>query len=149
MSEEVPALPQMQCGIGDSAREFMRHLGSRSWSSRPAHTSTRGRSDPRARIPMAGSWPGTPRPRPTILDWVSDVGELLDLLAIDRFAAMGWFPAGLFPSPGVRHGCGGSERDRLAVGIGPVTTSLRSHRARVPPETSRYAPEGEARRVLT
>jgi pimeloyl-ACP methyl ester carboxylesterase len=41
-----------------------------------------GRSDP---------WPGR-----TILDWVSDVGELLDLLAIDRFAAMGWSLGGQY-----------------------------------------------------
>jgi pimeloyl-ACP methyl ester carboxylesterase len=37
-----------------------------------------------------------PRPGRTILDWVSDVGELLDLLAIDRFAAMGWSLGGQY-----------------------------------------------------
>jgi pimeloyl-ACP methyl ester carboxylesterase len=37
-----------------------------------------------------------PQPGRTILDWVSDVGELLDLLAIDRFAAMGWSLGGQY-----------------------------------------------------
>jgi pimeloyl-ACP methyl ester carboxylesterase len=37
-----------------------------------------------------------PRPDRTILDWATDVGELLDLLAIDRFAAMGWSLGGQY-----------------------------------------------------
>ncbi|MDT5148161.1 MAG: hypothetical protein QOC58_2806 [Mycobacterium sp.] len=37
-----------------------------------------------------------PRPGRTILDWATDVGELLDLLAIDRFAAMGWSLGGQY-----------------------------------------------------
>ncbi len=32
----------------------------------------------------------------TILDWATDVSELLDLLAIDRFAAMGWSLGGQY-----------------------------------------------------
>jgi len=38
-----------------------------------------------------------PQPGRTILDWVSDLGELLDLLAIGRFAAMGWSLGGTVP----------------------------------------------------
>jgi pimeloyl-ACP methyl ester carboxylesterase len=37
-----------------------------------------------------------PQPGRTILDWTRDVGELLDLLAIDRFAAMGWSLGGQY-----------------------------------------------------
>ena len=37
-----------------------------------------------------------PQPGRTILDWARDVGELLDLLAIDRFAAMGWSLGGQY-----------------------------------------------------
>lgn len=31
-----------------------------------------------------------PKPGRTIVDWADDVAELLDLLGVDRFAAMGW-----------------------------------------------------------
>ncbi len=37
-----------------------------------------------------------PQPGRTILDWARDLGELLDLLAIDRFAAMGWSLGGQY-----------------------------------------------------
>ncbi len=37
-----------------------------------------------------------PQPGRTILDWAADVGELLDLLGIDRFAAMGWSLGGQY-----------------------------------------------------
>ncbi len=37
-----------------------------------------------------------PQPGRTILDWTRDVGELLDLHAIDRFAAMGWSLGGQY-----------------------------------------------------
>ena len=44
--------------------------------------------------------PGVGRSDPqagrTILDWANDVSELLDLLAIDRFAAMGWSLGGQY-----------------------------------------------------
>lgn len=37
-----------------------------------------------------------PQPGRTVLDWARDVGELLDILAIDRFAAMGWSLGGQY-----------------------------------------------------
>jgi pimeloyl-ACP methyl ester carboxylesterase len=37
-----------------------------------------------------------PQPGRVILDWVNDVSELLDHLAIDRFAAMGWSLGGQY-----------------------------------------------------
>jgi len=37
-----------------------------------------------------------PQPGRTILDWARDVGELLELLGIERFAAMGWSLGGQY-----------------------------------------------------
>lgn len=37
-----------------------------------------------------------PQPGRTMLDWARDVGELLDLLGVDRFAAMGWSLGGQY-----------------------------------------------------
>ncbi len=37
-----------------------------------------------------------PRPGRSMLDWTRDVGELLDLLGVDRFATMGWSLGGQY-----------------------------------------------------
>src|SRR5262245_46760084 len=37
-----------------------------------------------------------PKPGRTVLDWAHDVVELLDLIDVDRFAAMGWSMGGQY-----------------------------------------------------
>ena len=64
-----------------------------------------------------------PQPGRTVLDWVSDVVELLDHLGVDRFAAMGWSLGGQYAaalgyalSPRV-------SRIAIIAGVVPLTES--------------------------
>ena len=60
-----------------------------------------------------------PLPDRTILDWAHDIGELLDQIDVDRFAAMGWSMGGQYAAAlGHRRDAGGDHR-RRATADGP------------------------------
>src|ERR1700712_2237228 len=62
-----------------------------------------------------------PQPDRTILDWTGDVTELLDRLAVDRFAVMGWSLGGEYAA-GVGYALPGrGTRAAIIAGALPLT----------------------------
>lgn len=62
-----------------------------------------------------------PKPGRTILDWADDIGEFMDLLAIDRFAVMGWSMGGQYAAAVGRALAPRASRVAIIAGALPLT----------------------------